>query len=480
MREALDSSDLFGRVFAGESWAKWRVWLIALMGEELTDEERVVFTGITGRDREPLERVEEAWAICGRRSGKTRSAAVLAAYISALCDWRGILAPGERASLPVVSSTTKQATKAFGFVRGIFMNAPELKALVINETADTIGLSNGVDIEVQTASFRSIRSGTAVGFICDEVAFWRSEELSKNPDREILEAARPSLSTTGGLLLAISSPYAMQGELWNTYKRDFGPDGDPLILVAKAASRVMNPTLPQKVVDRAYAKDAAWAAAEYGAEFRSDVAGFVDLAVVESAVSRGVAVRPALSGVTFSAFCDPSGGKSDAMTLAIGHREDERLVLDLILERKPPFSPESVVDEFAQTMKAYRVSKVRGDRFGGEWPAERFRKCGVIYEVATKPKSDIYCDFLPLINSGRVDLLDNARLIAQLAGLERRTARGGKDSIDHPRGQHDDLSNAAAGVLTMVGDGAWGPIRINPEFVAQMARAAQMRAYRVL
>ena len=68
MREALDSSDLFGRVFAGESWAKWRVWLIALMGEELTDEERVVFTGITGRDREPLERVEEAWAICGRRS----------------------------------------------------------------------------------------------------------------------------------------------------------------------------------------------------------------------------------------------------------------------------------------------------------------------------------------------------------------------------------------------------------------------------
>jgi hypothetical protein len=41
----------------------------------------------------------------------------------------------------------------------------------------------------------------------------------------------------------------------------------------------------------------------------------------------------------------------------------------------------------------------------------------------------------PLLNSGRVELLDNSRLISQLCNLERRTARGGRDSIDHPPGQ---------------------------------------------
>jgi hypothetical protein len=46
-------------------------------------------------------------------------------------------------------------------------------------------------------------------------------------------------------------------------------------------------------------------------------------------------------------------------------------------------------------------------------------------------------------------LLDIRRLITQLHGLERRTARGGKDSIDHGPGQHDDVANAVAGALVL-------------------------------
>jgi hypothetical protein len=41
-------------------------------------------------------------------------------------------------------------------------------------------------------------------------------------------------------------------------------------------------------------------------------------------------------------------------------------------------------------------------------------------------------------------------MIGQLCALERRTARGGRDSIDHPPGLHDDLANVAAGVLVQV------------------------------
>ena len=57
---------------------------------------------------------------------------------------------------------------------------------------------------------------------------------------------------------------------------------------------------------------------------------------------------------------------------------------------------------------------------------------------------------LPLLNAKRVELLEHARLSAQLVNLERRTSRGGRDSIDHSPGGHDDIANAVAGVLVML------------------------------
>jgi hypothetical protein len=135
------------------------------------------------------------------------------------------------------------------------------------------------------------------------------------------------------------------------------------------------------------------------------------------------------------------------MTLAIGHRQDEVVVLDALRERKPPFSPQSVVEEFAVVMESYHVSDVTGDRYAGEWPRERFREHGVTYEPAAKPKTDLYRDMLPAINSRQVELLDDSRLVAQICGLERRVARGGRDSIDHAPGGHDDVSNSVAGLV---------------------------------
>jgi hypothetical protein len=108
------------------------------------------------------------------------------------------------------------------------------------------------------------------------------------------------------------------------------------------------------------------------------------------------------------------------------------------------------VSEFAQLLKRYRVSKVQGDRYAGEWPREAFKRYGISYEASAKPKSDLYRDLLPRLNSREVELLDNDRLLAQLVGLERRTARGGRDSIDHGPGSHDDVANAVAGCLVGV------------------------------
>jgi hypothetical protein len=149
------------------------------------------------------------------------------------------------------------------------------------------------------------------------------------------------------------------------------------------------------------------------------------------------------------AFVDPSGGSNDAMTLAVCHKEGSTVILDAIRERRPPFSPEAVVEEFADVLRAYRCTSVYGDRYGGEWCREPFRRHGVNYQLAEYSKSELYQALLPLVNSGGVDLLDSDRLAHQLVGLERRTARGGRDSIDHGRGGHDDVANAVAGALQL-------------------------------
>jgi hypothetical protein len=466
MREALESTAYFGSLVAGDSWRAWRVLLIAIVGEALTDEERVVFKTLTGRDSEPLEPVEEFWAAIGRRGGKTRAMAVLAAYLAACVDHRDSLAPGERGVIPLLAASVQQAASAFAFIEGIFTVAPNLKDLVDGATSDTLSLTTAIDIQVRPASFRTIRGITAVAAICDEIAFWRSDD-SANPDKEILKALRPSLATTGGPLIAISSPHAKRGELYSTFKRHYGPNGDPLILVAKAPSRAMNPTLPQRVIDRAAEADPEAASAEYGAEFRGDLEVFVSREIIEACVSTGVTVRSPLDSVNYRAFVDPSGGSNDAMTLAISHHEGNRAILDCVLERKAPFNPDAVTWEFSQTLKSYRISMVTGDRYAGEWPRERFSAHGITYQPAEMNRSELYLAFLPLLNSGRVDLLDNARMVAQFVGLERRSSRSGRDSVDHAPGAHDDVANAVAGALVTKLD---EPMNVTDEFMHDFAR----------
>lgn len=448
MREALTDPRLLGLALPGDSWLAWRVLLIAAMGEPLLDHERALFTELTGRESEPLQLVEELWAIVGRRGGKTRAAGTLGAYVATLCDHSANLAPGERGDVPILAASTKQADRAFMAVLGVLEHSPELAPMIVSSTSDTIRLSTGIDVQVRPANFRTVRGITAVAAIADELAFWMVEGAS-NPDTEILNALRPSLATTGGPLVVISSPHAKRGELYSTFRRDYGREGDPLILVAKGPSRSFNPALPQRVVDRAYERDAAVAAAEFGGEFRNDIEAFVSREVVEACVAVGVFERPRASGLTYMAFVDPSGGANDAMTLAIGHQAGDRAVLDVLRERRPPFSPESVVEEFAEVLKAYGVSSVTGDRYAGEWPREGFRKRGITYVLVDQTRSDLYRDMLPKLNSGQVELLDNRTLVGQIAGLERRVARGGKESIDHAPNGHDDLANAAAGMIAM-------------------------------
>jgi hypothetical protein len=213
----------------------------------------------------------------------------------------------------------------------------------------------------------------------------------------------------------------------------------------------MNPLVSRRVVDRAFEEDPTRALSEYGRDgeiaFRSDIELFLPREIAESAVVPSRFELPPTSGFRYRAFVDPSGGSADSFTLAIAHAEEERVVLDLVRERRPPFSPEAVVQEFSELVRSYGEGEVVGDRYAGEWPREQFRKNGVSYSPSERDRSAIYLELVPLLMSQKIELLDNPRLIHQLVGLERRTSRSGRDSVDHAPGAHDDLINAAAGAL---------------------------------
>ena len=446
---------LLPRVAGGDlsSWGPWLTALKAIFALPLDEPERAVYRQHTGRSTPPATPAREAWLVVGRRGGKSLIAALVAVFLATCRTYR--LAAGERGTLMVIAADRHQARVVFRYIGGLLDAVPALAALVERRTRESVHFTNGVIIEVHTASFRAVRGYTIVGVVADEIAYWPAED-SANPDVEVLNAIRPGMATqASALMLCISSPYARRGALWEAYRRHFGRDNTD-VLVWQGETGSMNPNVDQAVIAAAYAADPASAAAEYGARFRSDIETYVTREALDAAVMPGRLVLPPRPDLDYVASCDPSGGSQDAMTGAVAHVEDGRLVLDLVLERRPPFSPEAVVTEYAATFAGYGVTFVVGDRYAGEWPRERFAAHGIEYVVAGRPKTDLYRDTLPLLNSGRVALLDHPRLLAQLLGLERRTARGGRDSIDHAPGGHDDLANAACGALLLAQEVAAG------------------------
>jgi hypothetical protein len=444
-------------LFAGwfrdpQTWRNWFVFLRALFALPIEGEDLETFTRCTGRAVPPETPASEAWLICGRRSGKSFMLSLIAAYLATFKDWREHLAPGEHATIMIVACDRKQSRVIVRYITAFLEECQLLAPLVQRKSGAAEGwaieLEGRVTIEVHSCSFRAVRGYTVVAALLDEIAFWRSDD-SANPDREVIEAIRPALVTTpGSILLAASSPYARKGALWEAHRRHYAKDGP--VLIWQTATTMMNPTVGEAVVEAALERDPSIGASEWLALFRSDIESFITREAVEACVEPGVRERPPVPGVRYAAFVDPSGGRADSMTLAVGHRELDCGVVDCLREIKPPFDPASVVREFAGELAAYGVREVRGDRYGGEWPAAEFRKHGIWYRPADKAKSDLYRELLPGVNARRVELLDDPKLVAQLVGLERRVGRGGRDSIDHPPGAHDDLANAVAGLWDMV------------------------------
>lgn len=444
--QAIESPEIFRPLFRDlRTWNSWLIFLKALFALPMERKDRKLFRACTNRARIPKQPFKEAYVIAGRRSGKSYISSIVAVFLAVFKDWREYLSPGERGFIFIIANDKSQASVIKNYVSAILHSQAMFSKMIERELTDEIYLSNGTAIIIKSSDFRTLRGYTVLAAILEEIAFWRSEEYA-NPAEEIIRSLKPSLATIPeSLLLGISTPYSRSGYLFVRFKELYGTNSRTLIW--RARTEIMNPSLDRNIIRDAMREDRSSALAEWGAEFRDDIESFLPLELIESAViPNRFEVPPWLhQSLKYYAFCDPSGGRQDSMTLAISHQVKGKIILDNLMEVRPPFSPEDVVYQFSQLLKSYRIEVVKGDRYSGEWCTSAFRRHGMFYENSELSKSEIYLSFLPLMSNGNVELLDSKRLVSQLRSLERKTRSGGRDNIDHPPGCHDDIANAAAG-----------------------------------
>jgi hypothetical protein len=319
-------------------------------------------------------------------------------------------------------------------------------------------LRNGVVIAIHPNSFRTVRGHTCVACIFDEVSFWR-DETTAQPDVEVYTAIKPTMATTDGMLIAISTPYRKMGLMYQKWRDYFGVVNDHT-LVLQGTAKQFNPELDDETIAQITAANPAVAPSEWDAIFRTDIGSFFDDALIDVAIDydRPLELPPMryeiANPIIYQAFTDSSGRRGDAYTLCIGHKQlqDDTLIIDLVRAVHPPFDPEEVTKTFAALCRDYRVTKVVGDYYGAEWVASAWQRQGITYVRSSLTKSQIYLESLPLFTRGLVRLPDHPTLLRELRLLERRANVGGKETIDHGKNGHDDCANVVCGVLRMLGD----------------------------
>jgi hypothetical protein len=449
---AINDKRLFGAALGDlSSWQVWLTILSAAFALPLTDDQAQTFTAIAGGRLPPAKAVRELWIVAGRRSGKSRMAALVATYLALFAKHKK--APGERPMVLVIAGSVDQADAVFGFIKGFIEQSPALSREVVAFKRREVALRNGVIVGVHANSYRTVRGRTLVACVLDEVAFWRDESTA-TPDIETYRAVLPSLATVpNSMLIGISTPYRRTGLLHQKWRHYFGQGGDDT-LVVQGASKRFNPLLSDTAIAAQREADPEGSTAEWDAEFRSDVGAFLSDADIDRCIDVGrPSELPPRDGTLYRLFVDMAAGGADAHAACICHADGEHKICDVIRHRHG--DPQEAVKEFAQLAADYRCRTVVGDNYAKDWVRNAFVAAGREYQRSPLVKSDLYLEGQVWFTRGLASIPDDPVLVRELRLLERRVARSGKDSVGHPPGSHhDDAANALFGSMYLVAKAA--------------------------
>jgi len=451
----LDSLDIveFARDVLGVSFAErpaQEVVLRSLYGLTLTAAQLDLHHQLTSPETVYVlgkGKSEGCWA-CGARGGKSFLTSIVALFESIVRadHWRQYLQPRETGYALIVATRLQQAEAVIQRNCSRLLEDSLVSYMLKSTWQAELELINGLRIASLPCNSTAGR-GLPIFFLAfDELAHFRVEGVKA--DETVYSALRPRQAQfPGAKCLKISTPAAKQGLFWTEFSEGFAvPDR----LTIQAPTRLLNPTIPQKFIDKEYARDPDNAAREFGAEFAETLAGFFGGCIEKLADCFQLAGdQPPNKSFRYFGGIDQSGltGR-DRFAFAVGHNVlsdgKPRTVID-VARSWDTTDDEQILGEIKALAGDYGVLRVSIDRYAGGWVEKALQKIGLVVEIRP-PLPVVYSNLKSLILSGHLLLPDRRDLRDGLARTQAYYSKANNLTIGHERDQygHGDLADAVA------------------------------------
>lgn len=440
-----------------DSWFGWRtIWKVR-SGMAINKKEAAFFDRVSGgRPYRKGKMPKNVCGILGRKSAKSTMGVGLDTSYDSLRFDPTILSPGEEAAALIICPNFRTSLIDIKFIEGLLeahkVLARHLIARKQTEQIAELVLSNGISIKLVPVNNVTGRGPSTKTLKLDEAAFFKHR--GQFCDKKIFEDARPGMIRFGedsdyGIW---TSPGRKQGLVWDIYQRYFGVDNDE-VLVLNAPSRLFNPTLSQKEIEKELeARGESYVRREFYGEF-------VD--AIEAALSEQSIVACAnlilqksqdaeRFGVMDPAGLSPQTVNGDEFTAGVAHVSEGATLPDecRAWSANPGATPRTTSPKIAlaKSIEMYHqhgVRKVWVDHYKIEWVRGELEEAGFEVEMLP-PGNTLYLILEPALNSGKIKVPKDPITIQQLKSLERSSGRSEKDRIDHPRDEHDDRAMMVA------------------------------------
>lgn len=369
----------------------------------------------------------------GRRGGKSSTLCRMA--VVEVLFGRYAIPPGDVGYWAFISTTREEASARLVTIKAIL---------------DAIGcryrpVENGVIVEGRNVGFKTyvatiagVSGFTAIGFTADELAKWKDKDTGANPANEVLKSLKPAMATvpnSKGILS--SSPFSTI----DAHAEAFDAGDSEFQMCAHAPTWVANPTITEEMT-KELEEDEATRLREYGAvPMSAGTHYFFDHAAIEAAVRPDLFLpakaEPGMVVTAGADFAFISDHAALAVAFRIGDWNKARVRVGDVLDLEPragePLKPKAVVGAFAEKMKEHRCHGVMADSHYKMSIVEHLDEYDMGFIDAPTDVAQPFIRTRVLLNGGRLDLPNHARLKLQMKQVMQRPTPNGSLAIILPR-----------------------------------------------